>query len=56
MLKIAASPGGGYLLLTLEGGRQHDLWFASLDEIVADLAKLDIVWGQASGPTSQDDA
>ena len=52
MLKVAESPGGGYLLVTVERGHQYDMWFQSLDELIADLNNLDITW-QSPDSTGQ---
>lgn len=44
MIKIVRSPGGGFLVLTVENGSEYDTWVETLEEVEADLGSLSVEW------------
>lgn len=46
-VKIVRSPGGGFLMLTMENGSEYDVWVETIEEIKEDLGKLVISWENA---------
>lgn len=44
MIKIVRSPGGGFLVLTVENGSEYDTWVETLEEVEADLGVLQVAW------------
>ena len=43
-IKVVRSPGGGFLILTQEGGRVYDTWVESSEDVESDLGALQIEW------------
>ena len=52
MIKVIRSPGGGYLMLTVESGSEFDRWVETIEEVEADLDSLRVEWpSDGDGPT-----
>lgn len=44
MIKIVQSQGGGFLVITVEGGAKYDTWVETLEEVKEDLEALQVKW------------
>ncbi len=43
-VKVVKSSGGGFLILTLEGEAECDVWVETIEEVEANVAALDVEW------------
>lgn len=47
---ITRSPGGGWLLLTMERGSRFDVWLETVEEVQAELEGLKVQWPNGMAP------
>ena len=49
-VRVQKTRAGGFLVLTLEGGTQYDMWVETQDEVVEYLSVFQLDWAPSSGP------